>query len=81
MRSSTVSVIDIATNSFTAWVNVGYHPRGVTVTPDGAKAFVTNTDNETVSVINTATDTVINTVNVGIQPWGVAASPDGKKYM
>ena len=74
-----VSVIDTATNTVTAMVNVGSHPFGVAVSPDGTKAYVTNGDSNTVSVIDTATNTVTATVNVGKWPYGIAVSPEGTR--
>src|SRR5262245_7172177 len=52
-NSASVSVIDTATNTVTATVAVGSHPRGVAVTPDGSRVYITNRDSNTVSVIDT----------------------------
>ena len=76
---NTVSVIDTATNTVIATVNVGSTPNGIAVSPDGTKVYVTNFHSVTVSVIDTATDTVTSTVDVGSAPRGVAANPDGTK--
>jgi YVTN family beta-propeller protein len=51
--SSTVSVIDTATNTVTATVSVGTGLGGVAVTPDGSRAYVVNFVSNTVSVIDT----------------------------
>ena len=74
-----VSVIDIASNTVVATVDVGAFPTGVAVTPDGAKAYVVNQGDSSVSVINTATNTVSTTITTGIgySPYDVAISPDG----
>ncbi len=65
--TDTVSVIDTATNTVTTAVSVGYDPVFVAVSPDGATAYVTNSDDGTVSVIDTATNTVVATVTgVGV---------------
>jgi len=40
--SSTISVIDTATNTVTATVPAGYEPSGVAVTPSGTKVYVAN---------------------------------------
>ncbi len=45
------------------------------ITPDGTRAYVTNSGESTVSVIDTASNTVINTVRVGYGPFGVAMTP------
>ena len=45
------------------------------VSPDGTRAYVTNTQRDTVSVINTATNTVIATIPVGQQPGQRGGQP------
>jgi YVTN family beta-propeller protein len=49
----------------------------VAITPDGARAYVTDGQAETVSVIDTATNTVIATIAAaeGAYPNEVAISP------
>ena len=82
-----VSVVDIATNSVTATINVGNQPIGVKVSPDGTRVYVANFGDNTISVINTATNTVVATVSTdypttlgaGIGPRDLAISPDGSK--
>ncbi|MGB9927896.1 MAG: DUF7507 domain-containing protein, partial [Methanosarcina sp.] len=70
---------DTATNTVIAIIPVGSSPRGVAVTPDGAKVYATNHYNNNVSVIDTATNTVIATVSIGNGPIAVAIIPDGTK--
>ncbi len=77
--SNTVSVIDIATNTVTATVNVGYNPFGIVANQAGTKVYVANYNSNNISVIDTATNTVTATVNVESNPIGIAVSPDGKK--
>jgi YVTN family beta-propeller protein len=77
--STTVSVIDTATNKVTATVNVGSNPYGVAVNPKGTKVYVASDVNDAVSVIDTATNKVTATVPVGSDPWGIAVNPDGTK--
>jgi YVTN family beta-propeller protein len=72
-----VSVIDTATNTVAATVQVGIGSQGVAITPNGAFAYVANFDSNNVSVIDTATNTVVATVPVGIGPLGVAVAPSG----
>ena len=77
-RDDTVSVIDTASNTIVATVNVGDGLYGVAVSPDGTLVYVTNELDDTVSIINAADNTVLpNPVPVGDQPQGVAVSPDG----
>ena len=82
-NSSTVSVIDTATNPPTVvgTIAVGSSPLGVAITPDGKHAYVVNIKPKTfgtVSVIDTASNIVVATVAVGLFPYGVAVTPDGK---
>ena len=63
----------------TATITVSTGPRGVAVSPDGTKAYVTNFTTNNVSVINTTTNAVDATITVGTAPFGVAFSPDGSK--
>ena len=72
-----ISVIDTATNTVAATVQVGIGPQGVAITPNGAFAYVANFDSNNVSVIDTATNAVVATVPVGIGPLGVAVAPSG----
>jgi YVTN family beta-propeller protein len=72
-----VSVINPATYTVTATINVGTAPDGVAVIPTGPEAgdvFVANSNGlpGTVSVINPATNTVIATITVSNEPTGVA---------
>ena len=75
--ASTVSVIDTATNSVTATINVGDVPYGVAINPSGTSVYVTNNNGVTVSVIDTATNSVTATIPVGLEPGGVAVNPSG----
>ena len=76
----TVSVISIATNTVVDKINVGQSPEGISLSPDGSKAYVSNNSSQnSVSVINTANNTVVATVGVGSYPSGIVVSPDGKK--
>jgi len=79
LESNTVSIIDTATDTVTATVNVGSEPSGAAVSPDGTRVYVTNCMSNSVSVIDAAKNKVMDTVYVGSYPWGVAVSPDGTK--
>ena len=74
--SNSVSVINTATGTVVADVQVGFDPRGVGITPDGAFAYVSNRISNDVSVISTATNTVVATVlGVASLPEAVAIKP------
>ncbi|MDD4248563.1 MAG: PKD domain-containing protein, partial [Methanosarcina sp.] len=77
--SSSVSVIDIATNTVVATVPIESYPEGVAVSPTRKNVYITSPGSDTVSVIDTITNNVTATINVGWYPWGVAVTPDGKK--
>ncbi|MFE7043340.1 IPT/TIG domain-containing protein [Streptomyces atratus] len=62
-----------------ATIPVGGSPLGVTLTPDGARAYVANRASNTVSVIDTATETVTATIAAAGGPTLLAFSPDGTR--
>src|SRR5262245_42519782 len=62
-----------------AEIPVGAEPRCVAITPNNAKAYVTNMIAGTVSVINTTTLSQTRIIRVGAEPWGCAITPDGAK--
>ncbi|AKB52174.1 hypothetical protein MSBRW_2921 [Methanosarcina barkeri str. Wiesmoor] len=68
LESNSVSVIDTATDTVTATVNVGIEPSGAAVSPDGTRVYVTNCMSNSVSVIDAAKNKVIDTVYVGSYP-------------
>jgi len=69
--SNTVSVINAATNTVAATVDVGDYPSGIAMHPDGTYVYVTNIISNTVTIINVATNTVVSTVDVGMYPAGI----------
>jgi YVTN family beta-propeller protein len=80
-NTGTVSVItatDAVTYKLTATIDIGREPRGVAVSPDGRKLYVTFHDN--VSVIDAATNDQNLIFDGGHRPVGVAVSPDGSKF-
>ncbi|HEY3383579.1 MAG TPA: cytochrome D1 domain-containing protein [Vicinamibacterales bacterium] len=62
-------------------IKVGKGPQEVCLTPDGSKAYVSNTGGDGLTVIDLATLTVTGTVaDAGVKgPAGAAFTPDGKK--
>ncbi|MDH3875349.1 MAG: beta-propeller fold lactonase family protein, partial [Desulfobacteraceae bacterium] len=68
-------------------ITVGEKPTEISMTPDGAYAYVSNFDSGTVSIIQTSNNTVINTITVGDNPdteeldgcpFGISMTPDGE---
>ncbi|MBL8520007.1 MAG: choice-of-anchor D domain-containing protein [Betaproteobacteria bacterium] len=76
---STVSVIDLPTNTLATTINVGTGPVGAAVNPAGTRAYISNQQSNSVSVIDTATNTVVATVPVGSQPGSAAVNPAGTR--
>lgn len=76
----TVSVIDIATNTVVATVDVGNGPQAAVVSPDGEKVYVANRLEMTagISVIDTATNTLTDYLGA-FYPVFMAISPDGER--
>jgi YVTN family beta-propeller protein len=68
--TGTVSVIALSNTGGTyggtvvATINVGLHPAGMALSPDGSTLYVANAYSDSISVINTATNTVTRTIAV-----------------
>ena len=80
MNSSTVSVIDTATNAVVgAPITLSGGPYGVAINRTGTRVYIT-LGFGAVSVIDTATNTVIGSpIPVGSLPTGVAVNPAGTR--
>ena len=90
---NTVSVFDLDNEQFVTTIEVGKNPYAVAITPDGKKAYVTNSffdpvkpnDPATVSVIDIATNSVTQTIQlsqggtVGQKPTAIATTTSGDK--
>ena len=50
---TTVSVVDVTTNTVVANIIVGHRPLGVSVSLDGSSVYIANQVDSTISVINT----------------------------
>ncbi|WP_052380734.1 S-layer homology domain-containing protein [Paenibacillus camerounensis] len=66
--SSSVSVIDPATDTVISTIPVGASPHGVAFNASGSKAYVANLGNGSISVIDTAALAVTNTIAVSGSP-------------
>src|SRR5215831_1947706 len=78
-NSVTVHHVESDVNSKLAEIRVGVDPQCVALTPNDAKAYVTNMASGTVSVIDTATLRQTQIIRVGTEPVGCALTPDGGK--
>jgi YVTN family beta-propeller protein len=77
-----VHVVDTANHSVIKTLKITgemARPMGVTVSPDGARAYVTTGRGQMLLAIDTAKNEVVGSVKVGTRPWGVEISPDGKR--
>jgi YVTN family beta-propeller protein len=63
-------------------VEVGDHPRGVSVNPNINRIYVVNEESDSISVIDGVNDLVIETVAVGKKPNGIVVNPEnGRIYV
>ncbi|MFD0689890.1 lactonase family protein [Actinomadura fibrosa] len=60
----------------------GEFPRGIALTPDGANAYVVNSDSDTLSVFRVGAQGALQPdpliVPTGDEPWGATIAPDGR---
>jgi len=60
----------------------GCTPRGIAVTPDGATAYVVNSESDTVAVFRVGPRGALQPhpriVETGDEPWGATVAPDGR---
>ena len=82
-NGTTVSVVDLNSNSIIATITVGLAPAAMAITPNGAYVYVVNyvdgnPGNGTISVIETSTNTVVDTINGLFGPFAIAITPDGE---
>lgn len=86
-QTSSVVVIDTARNSLTATIIIGNLPAGQTpgvllsgivISPDGARAYVSNVEGNQIWAIDTASNQVAATIATAMSGFvGVSISPDG----
>lgn len=69
-NNNNITIIDLVTNSI--FTNQGFvNPLGISVTPDGSKAYVTDYGNGKLIVLDAITNNVITTIQVGNSPLGL----------
>jgi len=78
-RDNTVSVIDTRTLEVTRSFRVGRRPRGVLLSPDGARLFVCASEPDAVQVVDPVTGKLLHDLPSGRDPEQFALSPDGKR--
>ncbi len=76
-----VTLLDVAPPklSATAVIQVGNEPRGVVLSPDGARAFVVVSGDNAVDVVDLKARKTAARIPVGNEPWYGALTPDGSR--
>jgi YVTN family beta-propeller protein len=74
---NTVTPIDLATGTQGTPIPVGFFPRRIAITPDGAMAYVCNSVDNNVTPITLATNTPGTNIPVAHSPEAIAITPDG----
>ena len=85
-NNGSVSVVDLKGRREVRNIDVGLHPCGMVLSPDGEKLYVACSNSDLVAVISTRTDEVTENISVhrqkgvlfGSSPNDLAISPDGK---
>jgi YVTN family beta-propeller protein len=85
-NNGAISVVDLDRNVQTKVIEVGLHPSGMVLSPDGKKLYVACANSDIISVIDTDSDQVIDRISVhmhndlpfGSGPCDLTISPDGK---
>ncbi|WP_158990276.1 gliding motility-associated C-terminal domain-containing protein [Mucilaginibacter sp. L196] len=78
--TGTVSVVNIATSTVVAVIQVGSNPYGIAISPDGSKVYVAFTYTSNISVIDTKTNNISANLILGSVP-DIAVSPNGNIYV
>jgi YVTN family beta-propeller protein len=75
---NSLSVVDAATDSVVATIDVGNRPRGMAVSPDSKTVYVALGRENAVAVVDVASRAVTAKIPANADPEQVAISPDGK---
>src|SRR3954466_16193505 len=76
--SASISVIDIATDAVVDTWKLARRPRGIAVSRDGARLYVSDQTANALVVIDTARKAEVGRVALGDSPEAIYLSPDGK---
>jgi YVTN family beta-propeller protein len=71
-------IITLDSGAFSPLIPIGAQPERIALTPDGARAYVSNLGDGTMSVIDVALGKVMTTISLGDLPFNPLMSPDGK---
>lgn len=80
-RRNLVEVIDVATHTVRAEVELGVHPKVIVPSPDGRLVYVANWSGNTVSVFDAETLQVVRTLPTGTHPRGMVVREDGTLFV
>jgi YVTN family beta-propeller protein len=79
---NSVAVIDANTLAVKATIGVGSIPRGLTLSPDGSRLYVTNNGSSSVAVIDTVSRTALSPIAITSgRPLGVQYGADGRLWV
>lgn len=72
-------IINVSSNAVVKTLTVGKGVRGVTISPYGKHAFITNKKDNSGSVVDTVSQTVVQTIPVGQGPSGIAFATEWRR--
>src|SRR5450432_3322485 len=76
--SASVSVIDTATDKVSATFKVGGKPRGIAVSPDQKRLYISDQTGNAALFIDTSNGAQVAKVALGSSPEGIYLSSDGR---
>jgi YVTN family beta-propeller protein len=80
-RRAKLMVVDFATLTVRAEVDVGSDPKTIVLSPDGATIYVANYAGNSVSVVDAARLVETRRIRAGVQPRGMAVARDGRLFV
>ena len=76
--SASVSVIDTSTDKVVATLKIGEKPRGIALSPDGSRLYLSDQTANALVVVDTAKRAEVARVKLGDSPEAIYLSPDGR---
>ncbi len=80
-KDDTVSVIDGATNTVVATIEIGKRPRGIGIAPDGSEVYVAISEENAIAVFDPESYAVLRRFEGGDDPETFAVHPNGNIYI
>ena len=77
-NSGTVSVIDTATDKVTGELHTGGKPRGIAVSPDGTRLYLSDRASNSLLLVDLDRRKVVKKIPLGQSPEGISLSRDGR---